>query len=199
MNVEHRRRMLNPHIKKTRLCFYDLSLSLHMHWDNKLTFHCLPDRCYQGLFATTCQKCKHVEAVNLNSWEIKCLCCRYRCNLVDLMVEMDRILRQEGTVVIRDSPEVIDKVGRIARAIRWTSTVHDKEPESHSREKILVATKSLWKLPSRSNWFFYLFSFLASILLLLLRFQDVSFIISMKWGPFIYFFFFFWLQHQSWL
>ncbi|KAA8516003.1 hypothetical protein F0562_019182 [Nyssa sinensis] len=74
-----------------------------------------------------------------------------RCNLVDLMVEIDRIIRPEGTVVIRDSPEVIDKVGRMANAIRWTATVHEKEPESHGREKILVATKIFWKLPSASH------------------------------------------------
>ncbi|KAK4578387.1 hypothetical protein RGQ29_028485 [Quercus rubra] len=74
-----------------------------------------------------------------------------RCSLVDLMVEMDRILRPQGTVVVRDSPEVIDKVGRIARAIKWTATIHEKEPESHGREKILVATKKFWKLPSASH------------------------------------------------
>ncbi|CAI9101717.1 OLC1v1039109C1 [Oldenlandia corymbosa var. corymbosa] len=73
---------------------------------------------------------------------------KMRCNLVDLMVEIDRILRPEGTVVIRDSPEMIDKVGRVARAVRWTFTVHEKEPETHGREKILVATKHLWKLSS---------------------------------------------------
>ena len=69
-----------------------------------------------------------------------------RCNLVDLMVEMDRILRPEGTVVIRDHPEVIERVNRIARAIRWTATIHEKEPGSQGRERILVATKSFWKL-----------------------------------------------------
>ncbi|KAI4354987.1 hypothetical protein L6164_003806 [Bauhinia variegata] len=71
---------------------------------------------------------------------------RSRCNLVDLMVEIDRMLRPEGTVVVRDSPEVIDKVARVARAVRWIASIHDKEPESHSKEKILVATKTLWKL-----------------------------------------------------
>ncbi|XP_050237427.1 probable pectin methyltransferase QUA3 [Mercurialis annua] len=76
---------------------------------------------------------------------------KHRCNLVDLMVEMDRILRPEGTVVIRDSPEVIDKVAHIAHAVRWTATIHEKEPESHGREQILVATKSSWKLPSASH------------------------------------------------
>lgn len=67
------------------------------------------------------------------------------------MVEMDRILRPEGKVLIRDSPEVLDKVARMAHAVRWSSSIHDKEPESHGREKILVATKPLWKMPSNSH------------------------------------------------
>lgn len=67
------------------------------------------------------------------------------------MVEMDRMLRPEGTVVIRDTPEVIEKAARIAHAVRWTSTTHDKEPESHGREKILVATKTFWTLSSASQ------------------------------------------------
>lgn len=71
---------------------------------------------------------------------------KMRCNLVDVMVEIDRILRPEGTVVIRDSPEVIEKVDRIAHAVRWSTAIHEKEPESHAREKILVARKNSWKL-----------------------------------------------------
>lgn len=70
---------------------------------------------------------------------------------MDLMAEMDRILRPEGTVVVRDSPEVIDKVARLARAVKWTAAIHEKEPESHGREKILVATKNFWKLSSASH------------------------------------------------
>ena len=61
------------------------------------------------------------------------------------MVEMDRMLRPEGTVVVRDSPEVIDRVARVAGAVRWTPTIYDREPESQGREKILVATKTFWK------------------------------------------------------
>lgn len=67
---------------------------------------------------------------------------------MDLMVEIDRMLRPEGTVVIRDSPEVIEKVARIAHAVRWSATINSKEPESHGRENILVATKTLWQLNS---------------------------------------------------
>ncbi|CAL0315117.1 unnamed protein product [Lupinus luteus] len=68
-----------------------------------------------------------------------------RCNLVDLMVEMDRILRPEGTVVVRDTPEVIERVARVARTVRWVPTIYDTEPKSHGTEKILVATKTFWK------------------------------------------------------
>lgn len=75
----------------------------------------------------------------------------YRCNLVDLMVEMDRILRPEGTVVVRDSPEVLEKVARVARVVRWKATVYDKEPGSYGKEEVLVATKSLWKLPAAAH------------------------------------------------
>lgn len=70
---------------------------------------------------------------------------------MDLMVEMDRILRPEGTVVVRDSPEVIDRIDQIAHAVRWSTSIHGQEPESHGREKILVATKTFWRLPSASN------------------------------------------------
>lgn len=68
-----------------------------------------------------------------------------RCHLLDLMVEMDRILRPEGTFVVRDSPEAIDKVNRVAHALRWTTAIHEKEPESSGRERILVATKPFWR------------------------------------------------------
>lgn len=74
-----------------------------------------------------------------------------RCNIVDVIVEVDRLLRPEGTFVVRDSPEMISKLDRIARSVRWESTIHDTEPESNGNERILVATKILWTLPSSSQ------------------------------------------------
>ncbi|KAI3681714.1 hypothetical protein L6452_36518 [Arctium lappa] len=71
-----------------------------------------------------------------------------RCNIVDVMVEIDRLLRPEGTFVVRDSPETIRKLDSVARSVRWESTIHDTEPESHVNERILVATKPLWTLAS---------------------------------------------------
>lgn len=74
-----------------------------------------------------------------------------RCYLVDVMVEVDRILRPEGTVLIRGTPEVINKISRIAQSLRWMVNIHNSERESVGREKILVAVKKLHVLQSASH------------------------------------------------
>ncbi|WVZ16100.1 hypothetical protein V8G54_009082 [Vigna mungo] len=87
-----------------------------------------------------------IHATNIESLIKDPASAKNRCNLVDLMVELDRILRPEGTVVVRDTPEVIERVARVAHAMKWKPSIYNKEPESHGRENILVATKTLWKL-----------------------------------------------------
>lgn len=69
--------------------------------------------------------------------------------------KLDRILRPEGTVLARDMPEVIDKVGLVARAAYWVVPVHEPEHESVGRGKILVATKKLGMLQSTSDERFF--------------------------------------------
>ncbi|KAE8733346.1 putative methyltransferase PMT13 [Hibiscus syriacus] len=123
-----------------------------------LTLGVIYDRCLIGLYHDWCEPFStyprtydFIHVAGIESLVELPDSSKSRCSLVDLMVEMDRILRPEGTAVIRDSPEVIDKVARIAHAVRWMPTIHDKEPESHGREKILVATKTFWKLTSPSH------------------------------------------------
>lgn len=71
-----------------------------------------------------------------------------RCSLVDLLIEVDRILRPEGTVVVRDTPTVLEEVAKIASRIRWSTETHQTEPESNGKERLLVASKQFWLLPS---------------------------------------------------
>ncbi|KAK9053098.1 hypothetical protein SSX86_029728 [Deinandra increscens subsp. villosa] len=67
-----------------------------------------------------------------------------RCEMTDILLEMDRILRPEGTVVFRDDEDVIGNIKSIVRRMRWDSKIVDHESGSLTKEKILVAVKSYW-------------------------------------------------------
>ena len=57
---------------------------------------------------------------------------------------MDRILRPEGTVIIRDQVDVLTKVKRIVSGMRWKIKMEDHEDGPHVPEKILFAVKQYW-------------------------------------------------------
>lgn len=67
-----------------------------------------------------------------------------RCDMTDILLEMDRILRPEGAVLIRDSVDVLNKVRKIAKGMRWESKLVDHENGPFVEEKILVAVKTYW-------------------------------------------------------
>ncbi|CAA0841854.1 Probable methyltransferase PMT18 [Striga hermonthica] len=72
-----------------------------------------------------------------------------RCDITYILLEMDRILRPEGTVIFRDEVEVLVKVKSITDGMRWESKIVDHESGPFNTEKILVATKTYWT--SESN------------------------------------------------
>jgi len=57
---------------------------------------------------------------------------------------MDRILRPEGAVILRDSVEVLNKVRRAVAGMRWKSKLLDHEDGPLVPEKILIAVKDYW-------------------------------------------------------
>ncbi|CAA6657111.1 unnamed protein product [Spirodela intermedia] len=69
---------------------------------------------------------------------------QYRCDLEYILLEMDRILRPEGTVLIRDTVEVLLKVQERAEGMKWKTQMTDPESGSSVPWKILVAVKSYW-------------------------------------------------------
>ena len=68
-----------------------------------------------------------------------------RCSLAEVMIEMDRILRPQGTVIIRDTPTMLARVSKIAKAIQWKYEIFDSEPGNAGKVRIFVATKKFWK------------------------------------------------------
>ena len=57
---------------------------------------------------------------------------------------MDRILRPEGSVIIRDHEREVKKVKKILSGMRWNTKMVDHEDGPLVPEKILFAVKQYW-------------------------------------------------------
>ncbi|KAK6155756.1 hypothetical protein DH2020_010004 [Rehmannia glutinosa] len=74
-----------------------------------------------------------------------------RCEMDDIMLEMDRILRPEGSLIIRDDVDILVKVKKIADALNWDSRIVDHEDGPLEREKLLFAVKLYWTAPASAD------------------------------------------------
>ncbi|XVE77064.1 hypothetical protein DITRI_Ditri13aG0031700 [Diplodiscus trichospermus] len=74
-----------------------------------------------------------------------------RCEMEDILVEMDRILRPEGSVIIRDDVDVLVKLKDITGVMQWDGRIMDHENGPHEREKILFAVKQYWTAPKQNQ------------------------------------------------
>lgn len=63
---------------------------------------------------------------------------------MDILLEMDRILRPEGAMILRDEVDVLNKVMTITQGMRWETRMADHEDGPLTREKILVGVKTYW-------------------------------------------------------
>ncbi|KAF7827984.1 putative methyltransferase PMT5 [Senna tora] len=66
-----------------------------------------------------------------------------RCNMIDLFLEMDRILRPEGWVILSDNLGAIDMARTHATQIRWEARVIDLQ--NGSEQRLLVCQKPFLK------------------------------------------------------
>lgn len=57
---------------------------------------------------------------------------------------MDRILRPEGAVILRDEVDVLNKVKKITDGMRWVTKMMDHEDGPLVPEKILIGVKQYW-------------------------------------------------------
>ncbi|KAL9326789.1 hypothetical protein ACSQ67_007434 [Phaseolus vulgaris] len=76
---------------------------------------------------------------------------RGKCNLEDILLEMDRILRPEGAIIIRDEVDVLNKVKKIVGGMRWEAKMVDHEDGPLVPEKILVAVKEYWVATTKKD------------------------------------------------
>ncbi|KAK4339225.1 hypothetical protein RND71_040687 [Anisodus tanguticus] len=70
---------------------------------------------------------------------------------LDILLEMDRILRPEGSVIIREDVDILVEVKKIADGLNWDTLIVDHEDGPMEREKLLFAVKSYWTAPSTQD------------------------------------------------
>ncbi|MCL7035770.1 hypothetical protein MKW94_030810 [Papaver nudicaule] len=64
-----------------------------------------------------------------------------RCNLVAVMAEVDRILRPEGKLIVRDNVEIINEIERMAKSLKWEIRL----TYSKDAEGLLCVQKTMWR------------------------------------------------------
>lgn len=62
----------------------------------------------------------------------------------DILLEMDRILRPEGAVILRDHADVLNRIKKIVSGMRWKTKMLDHEDGPLVPEKILICVKEYW-------------------------------------------------------
>ena len=73
---------------------------------------------------------------------------KHRCDMEDILLEMDRILRPKGSVIIRDDIDVLTKVKKVTDGMQWEGRIGDPEKGPLEREKILFLVKEYWTAPA---------------------------------------------------
>lgn len=74
----------------------------------------------------------------------------HRCDMKFVLLEMDRILRPNGYVIMRESSYFIEAIATIAKGMRWGCRKEDTE-YGIEKEKLLVCQKKLWYSSSKSS------------------------------------------------
>ncbi|KAJ3676685.1 hypothetical protein LUZ60_004097 [Juncus effusus] len=66
-----------------------------------------------------------------------------RCNIINILLEMDRILRPGGLAYIRDSKFIMDEIMNITNAMGWYNDLRDTAEGPFASRKILMCRKPL--------------------------------------------------------
>ncbi|XP_022998585.1 probable methyltransferase PMT2 isoform X1 [Cucurbita maxima] len=74
-----------------------------------------------------------------------------KCNMEDILLEMDRILRPEGAVIFRDEVDVLIKVKKMIGGMRWDAKMVDHEDGPLVPEKVLIAVKQYWVVGGKNS------------------------------------------------
>ena len=76
-----------------------------------------------------------------------------RCEMKYVLLEMDRILRPTGYVIMRESPHFVNSVSNLAKGMRWSCQKRDTKDARNEKEKLLICQKKNWRSSeAASEW-----------------------------------------------
>lgn len=68
------------------------------------------------------------------------------CLLEDIMLEMDRILRPRGFVIIRDEESIISRIRELAPKFLWDANSYQLQNQENRTESVLICRKKFWAI-----------------------------------------------------
>lgn len=71
---------------------------------------------------------------------------REGCQMEDIMLEMDRIIRPQGFIIIRDEESITSRIRQIAPKFLWEVESHMLENEEKKMETVLFCRKKFWAI-----------------------------------------------------
>ncbi|XP_062019691.1 probable methyltransferase PMT3 [Rosa rugosa] len=80
----------------------------------------------------------------LHAWTVFSDVERKGCSAVDLMVEMDRILRPKGFIIVRDKPKVVEYIKKYMKALHWEA-VASADADQDEDDAVLIIQKKIWR------------------------------------------------------
>lgn len=69
-----------------------------------------------------------------------------RCNIIAVVAEVDRILRPDGKIIVRDDMETINEIQNLVKSLHWEVRL----TYSKDKEGLLCAKKKMWR-PGESS------------------------------------------------
>lgn len=82
----------------------------------------------------------------LHAWTVFSDIEKKGCGGEDLLIEMDRIVRPTGFIIVRDKRRVVEFIKKYLIALHWESValVDAEDSEVDDDEKVLVIQKKMW-------------------------------------------------------
>ncbi|KAL0555048.1 hypothetical protein IC582_008980 [Cucumis melo] len=68
------------------------------------------------------------------------------CLLEDIMLEMDRIVRPQGYIIIRDEPSITSRIQEIASKYLWDVEMQTLQTKDNNPESVLICRKKFWAI-----------------------------------------------------